>query len=168
MRRTPLLGPRSLALGAAAILAAQGISAQEAIHNPVLDRMHDEAMAPAYTSAPGSIERAAWGHAPIAFQRGENDVRRFECLRVQAELFGALGYADGARLYLVEAAQHAEATDDPFNAAMTYVDAAILAKDSGASWEAVELAAKARALVSNQELDLNQRAEILDRLQPRS
>jgi hypothetical protein len=68
----------------------------------------------------------------------------------------------------VEAAQHAEATDDPFNAAMTYVDAAILAKDSGASWEAVELAAKARALVSNQELDLNQRAEILDRLQPRS
>lgn len=168
MESSTLLARSTFTLGAAALIAAQGLSAQELVSYPALDRLHDEAMAPAYTAAPGNLERAAWGHASVAFQRAQDDVKRFDCLRTQAELFEALGYVDGARIYLEEAARQAEATGDPFTAAMTWVDAAILAQRTGKRWVAQDLAAKARALVSNPALDLDQRATILDRLEPRS
>lgn len=147
-----------------AVLTAQGLAAQETVRDPELDRLHDEAMALAYGSAPGGLERAAWAHAPIAYQRGPDDAQRFECLRTQAELFGALGYIDGASLYLEEAARQAERTGDTYGAAMTWIDAALLAWDAGNEWKAWTLAVRARELASSSDLDREQRARVLDRL----
>ena len=61
---------------------------------------------------------------------------------------------------------HAEDTGDPYNAAMTYVDAALLAQETGDSWATMDLAYLARALVSSPDLDIDQRALILDRVEP--
>lgn len=163
MRRPTLLTP--ILTVVAATLLAPSLRAQELVRDAHLDRLHDEAMASAYTSLPGGIEKAAWAHAAVAFQRGENDVRRVECLRTQAELFEALGYLDGARVYLEEAAHQAMENGDPFAAAMTYIDAALVAKEAGRTREAVDLGRQARDLVASPSLDITQRAAILDRLE---
>ena len=156
----------ALAVGALVIASAEALSAQELVRNQGLDRMHDDAMAPAFAGVPGGIERAAWRHAHVAYTRGEDDVRRFECLRTQAELFEAIGEVDGARFYLVQAARQAETQGAPYDAAMTYIDAAILAQHMGDALEARELAAQARAQFDSPVLDVAQRAEILERLEP--
>ena len=153
MRIVRRFGLLTLPLAGLAIVLAPGVWAQEAVDgqaksDPELDQMHDEAMAVAYSSAKGDLERATWMHGYVAYRRQHDDVRRFECLRIQADLLHAIGYLEGARLYLEEAARHAEATSDPYDAAMTYIDAALLAQEAGESWAAQDFAYRARALVS--------------------
>lgn len=152
-----------------AMLMAQGAAGQEVDHQansyPDLDRQHDSAMAH-YASNDGGLEETAWRHGHVAMLRSEDDTRRFECLLQQAQILHALGHDDVSQLYLEAAAQQAEATGNPYGAAMTYVEAAILAQERAAHRSARELAVKARTLVSSPSLDINQRAEILKRLDP--
>ena len=157
MRTVRTFGPLTLV---GLMVLVPGVGAQEAqtTSYPELDRMHEEAMTEAYSSAEGALERATWMHGSVAFQRPQDDVRRFACLRIQAELLHATGYLEGSRLIVEEAARQAEATGDPFNAAMTYVDAAVLAQEAGDSWAAWDFASRARALVSSPDLDIDQRA----------
>ena len=169
MRPLHRLGGWTLSVCGLAMLMAQGVAGQDvdqqAASDPDLDRQHDWAMA-YYTSSEGGLEEAAWRHGFVAMLRREDDARRFECLRQQAQMLHTLGHTEASRMYLEEAGQQAEATDDPYNAAMTYVDAAILAQETGDRWGARKLAVKARALVSSPSLDINQRAAILKRLVP--
>ena len=152
-----------------AMLMAQGLAGQDvdrqATNYPDLDREHDRAMA-FYTSYEGGLEEAAWRHGLVAMLRPEDDARRFECLLQQAQMLHALGYDEASRLHVEAAARQAEATGDPYNAAMAYVDAAIQAQKSGDGWSARELAVKAMALVSSPSLDINQRDAVLKRLVP--
>ncbi len=168
MRRLHRLAGWTLPVYGLAMLMAQGVAGQDVdqqVTNPDLDRQHDWAMA-YYTSPEGGLEEATWRHGRVAMLRSEDDARRFECLRQQAQMLYALGNTEASRLYLEEAGQQAEETDDLYNAAMTYVDAAILAQETGDRWGARELAVKARALVSSPSLDIDQRAAILKRLYP--
>ena len=160
-----------LSMAGFAMVLAPGVWAQEARNgqvksDPELDQLHDEAMTVAYSSAEGDLERATWMHGYVAHRRQGDDSRRFECLRIQAELLNAIGYLEGSRLFLEEAARHAEDKRDPYNAAMTYVDAALLAQEAGDSWAIMDLAYRARALVSSPDLDIDHRASILDRVEP--
>ena len=171
MRNVHRCGLFMLSMAAFAMALPAGVMAQEAgpgqaQSDPELDQMHDEAMAVAYSWAKGDLERATWMHGYVAHRRQGDDSRRFECLRIQAELLHATGYLEASRLFLEEAARHAEDTGDPYNAAMTYVDAALLAQEAGDSWATMDLAYRARALVSSPDLDIDQRASILDRVEP--
>lgn len=171
MRSVHRHGLFMLSMAGFAMVLAPGVAGQEAGNGPAksdpeLDQLHDEAMAVAYSSAKGDLERATWMHGFVAYRRQHDDVRRFECLRIQADLLHAIGYLEGARLYLEEAARHAEATSDPYDAAMTYIDAALLAQEAGDRWATMDLGYRARALVSSPGLDINHRASILDRVEP--
>ncbi len=171
MRRVHRRGLFMLPIAGLVMVVATGVAAQEQRNHqarsyPDLDRMHDEAMTWAYSSVEGDLERATWQHGNVAYSRPTDDARRFECLLIQAQLLHATGYLEGSRLFLEEAARHAEDTGDPYNAAMTYVDAALLAQEAGDSWAIMDLAYRARALVSSPDLDIDQRASILDRVEP--
>ncbi|MCH7530272.1 MAG: hypothetical protein IIB36_00750 [Gemmatimonadetes bacterium] len=170
MRPLHRLGAWTLPVCGLAMLMAQGVAGQDVDQQatrwyPYLDRQHDAAMAH-YTPSKGGLEEAAWRHGLVSLLRTEDDARRFECLLQQAQILHALGHADASRAYLEEAAQQAEATGDTYGAAMTFVDAAIVAQETGDGWSARELAGKARALVSSPNLDINQRAAVLRRLDP--
>jgi len=171
MRRVHRRGLFTLPTAGLAMVLATGVAAQkhgddQARSYPDLDRMHDEAMTLAYSSVEGDLEKATWRHGNVAYSRPTDDARRFECLRIQAELLHATGYIEGSKLFLEEAARQADATGDPYNAAMTYVDAALVAKEAGDRWAARVFASRARALVSSPALDIDQRASILDRVTP--
>jgi hypothetical protein len=157
-------GTMTIVLGGLALLSARHVAAQQTVAYPELDRIHEEAMALAYASAPGSLERAAWSHGHVAYLRPVDDVHRFECLRTQAQLLQAIGETDGARFYLEEAAIQAREIGDDFNAAMTYIDAAILELDAGHDWEAWDLGRQARSIASDGKMEQAQRRAILDRL----
>ncbi len=152
-----------------AMLMAQGVAAQDTDQQITshlhLDREHDSAMAH-YASYGGGLEEAAWRHGRVAMLRRTNDARRFECLLQQAQMLYALGHTEVSWLYLDEAGHQAEAMGDSYGAAMTFVEAAIVAQEAGDSVSAHELAATARALVSSPNLDINHRAAILKRLDP--
>ena len=111
MRIVRRFGLLTLPLAGLAIVLAPGVWAQEvrngqAKSDPELDQMHDEAMAVAYSWAKGDLERATWMHGYVAHRRLGDDSRRFECLRIQAELLHATGYLEGSKLFLEEAARH--------------------------------------------------------------
>ena len=171
MRIVHRLGPLTLPLAGLAMVLAPGVAAQDgadpqAKSYPELDRMHEEAMEVAYSSAEGGLESATWMHGYVAHSRPRDDVRRFQCLRTQAELLYGSGYIEASRLFLNEAGRQAEAIGDPYNAAMTYIDAALLAQEAGDRWAARNLADRARSLVSSPEVGVDQRASILDRMDP--
>ena len=169
MRSLQRLGKWTLPVCGLAILMAQGLAAQDVnqlvTSYPDLDRQHDAAMAH-YTSVDGGLEEAAWRHGRVAMLRSLNDTRRFECLLQQAQMLDALGHSEASRLYLEEAGQQAETMGDTYGAAMTFVEAAIVAQETGDGLAARGLARRARALVSSPNLDINQRAAILKRLDP--
>lgn len=157
-------GMPALLAGVWLVLAAGELAAQATQRYPELDRSHAEAMELAYSSAPGSLERAVWSHGHVAFLRPADDVERFECLRTQAQLLKAVGYQDGARFYLELAARQAEEHGDAYGAAVTYIDAGALAlemKDASHAWE---YAQRATALASTGRMDAGQRREVRDRL----
>ena len=108
MRIVRRFGLLTLPLAGLAMVLAPGVWAQEARNgqtksDPELDQMHDEAMAVAYSWAKGDLERATWMHGYVAHRRLGDDSRRFECLRIQAELLHATGYLEGSRLVVEEA-----------------------------------------------------------------
>ena len=135
---------RTVPLAALALALAQGASAQEMVSYPEVDRMHDAAMT-YYT--PSDAGDAAWRHGRVALLRPADDERRFECMLQQAQLLYAAGFPEASRQHMVEAARQARATGNTLGAAMTYVDAAILAQQSGDDRAALYLADEARALV---------------------
>ena len=169
MRPLHQLGAWTLPLCGMAMLMARGVTGQDldqlVTSYPDLDHQHDAAMAH-YTSFDGGLEEAAWRHGSVAMLRSKDDARRFECLLQQAQMLDALGHTEASRLYLEEAGQQAEATGDTYGAAMTFVEAAIVAQETGDGLAARGLARRARALVSSPNLDINQRAAILKRLDP--
>jgi hypothetical protein len=106
-------------------------AATQMVSSPMLDHQHDHALAVASGGIPGGIGRALILHGQVVHRRTEDDVRRFECLRIHANLLYHQGHVAAARLYMEAAARQAIATGRDYDAAMTYIDAAILAQDEG-------------------------------------
>lgn len=152
----------ALALAAATLLLPTRADAQ--ISDPVLDHQHDAAVAVAYAGTPGALEEAILRHGMVVHQRMHHDERRFECLKSHANLMYYSGRLDGARDYMVAAAEQAAWEGHDYDAAMTYIDAAILAREAGDVGAAVRLAAEASALGQSPRLDAAQRQRIVDRL----
>ena len=161
MKRTEGLRPWTMLLVGLAMILPPGLLAQDAAE---LDRMHDWALAAAYEGTSADIQKATWMHSQVVQLRTADDPRRFECLRDHANLLYYIGYVDGARVYLEEAAQHAANTGDDFNAAMTFVDAAILALEAGNIKATQNLAERAALMSTSPRLDRQERATILDRI----
>lgn len=128
-----------------------------------LDR---EAMAFAYTGRRSDMAKAATWHAYVVAARPADDPERFDCLRTHAELLKAIGNLDGARAHLEEAARLAESKDRIYDAAMTYIDVALLAVEAEDMWGARRFAWRARVLSGSPRLTEAQQQEILQRLDP--
>lgn len=150
------------ALTVLAMLLPSPIAAQ--LSDMALDREHDEAIATAYGGAPGAIERAVILHGQVVHSRALHDARRFECLKSHANLLYYYGRLEGARLYMEAAAEQAAWAGKPYDAAMAYIDAAILAKKAGDITAARNLADIVVRLSGSPRLEGDERTEILDRL----
>ena len=150
-----------LSPGAAAQVAGLGPS------DPVLDRMHDEifeSLAISSHEFPAKLQEAATKHGHVADLRESDDARTFSCLRSQAALLAGIGDLAGAREYMVKAADHARARGFVVEAAMAYIDAAILAKHAKDFEAANELANRALGLSAFYQLDDELRASIVARI----
>lgn len=150
------------ALAAGGLLLPSSAAAQ--LSDVALDRQHDEAVAMAYGGAPGGIEKAVLLHGLVVHDRTVHDARRFECLKSHANLLYFYGRLEGARLYMVAAAEQAAITGRDYDAAMAYIDAAILAKEAGDVAAARNLADIVGHLSTSARLTGDERAEILNRL----
>lgn len=161
MKRTSISTAATLALAAIAtmplVLAAQTSDA-------ALDRRHDHAMRIAYGSEPGALDRAVIMHGQVAHQRTLRDTRRFDCLKSQAILLHHADHLDAARLYMLAAAEQAAYDGRDYDAAMTYIDAAILAQQAEDFSAVADLAARAAAHASSAHLRAEQRSLILARI----
>lgn len=151
-----------LALAAAALVLPYTLAAQSS--DPILDREHDAAIAVAYGGAPGAIEKAVLRHGQVVHDRTRLDARRFECLKSHANLLYYYGRLEGARVYLEAAAEQAAFEGRDYEAAITYIEAAIVAKEAGKRATVVRLASQASLLSASERLDPEQRAEILSRI----
>ncbi len=163
MKQSYSPGATVLALVAVAVLLPATALAQQ-LSDPVLDREHDEAVAVAYGGTPGAIEQAVFRHGQVVHQRMRHDERRFECLKSHANLLYYYGRLNGARLYMEAAAEQAVAEGQDYDAAMTYIDAAILAKEAGDVRAVQDLANRAMQLGSSPRVPSDQRSEILARI----
>lgn len=161
MKPITALGTSMLALATAALLLPNAAVAQS---DPVLDREHDAAIAVAYGGAPGAIEQAVLRHGQVVHDRQLLDARRFECLKSHANLLYYYGRLEGARVYLEAAAEQAAFEGRDYEAAMTYVEAAMVAKEAGRIDAVRELAHQASLLASSDRLEAAQQAEILARI----
>lgn len=162
MKPVGTMGRAMLALAVAALLVPTSVAAQ--LSNPALDRQHEAAIAVAYGGAPGAIEKAVLLHAQVVHKRMANDARRSECLRSHANLLYYYGRLEGARLYMEAAAEQAAFEGHDYDAAMTYIDAAILAKKAGDYGAVMKLASQADVISSSARLDPEQRAAIRTRI----
>lgn len=158
----PIQTSRAAMLAVAALLLPLALAAQTT--DPILDREHDAAIAVAYDGAPGAIEKALLLHGQVVHDRQLLDTRRFECLKSHANLLYYYGRLEGARLYLEAAAKQAAFEGRDYEAAMTYIEAAIVAKEAGKRATVQRLAEQASALGASERLDPDQRAEILARI----
>lgn len=154
------------------LLAPQGVAAQGAAEwwgaqYPTVDQLDAEVMAPVVnTSTPfrQTLREVAEQHAKVADLRRENDVERFDCLQKQAALLYYVGDLNEARKYMKRAAEHARASGHVFEAAMAYVDAALIAKSAGNATAAAFLAHQARTMSSFTFLEEGERDAILARI----
>ncbi|MDH3271511.1 MAG: hypothetical protein OEN56_09280 [Gemmatimonadota bacterium] len=146
----------------AAALLPQLATAQ--LSDPWLDRQHDAAIAVAHEGGPGAIEIAVLRHSQVVHERMSHDARRFECLRSHANLLYYSGELQAARLYLEAAAEQAAAQGLDYEAAMTYVDAAILAREAGDVGASLRLSDKATVLASSPRVEDRERTEIRSRI----
>ena len=126
--------------------------------------MHDRALTYAYEGTTAELQRATWMHSQVVHLRTADDPRRFQCLRDHANLLYYIGYVDGARVYLAAEARHAANSGDDFDAAMTFVDAAILALEVANIDATRNLAERAALMSTSPRLDREERATILDRI----
>lgn len=132
-----------------------------------LDQLHDEAMAPVLSSTTEfsqALAEAAEKHEGVAALRGSDDARTFDCLKKQAFLLHATGDLTDARRHMKRAAEHAEEMGHVYEAAMAYVDAAILARDAGNGIAAAYLASRAERLSSFGFLESQERDRIVNRI----
>lgn len=160
-----VLLPAVLVLALSPAAAAQVTSLGPS--DPMLDRMHDElfeSLALSSHDFPAKLEEASRRHADIADLREEDDARTYQCLRSQAALLAAVGDLAGAREYMVKAADHARGRGFVVDAAMAYIDAAILARNAKDFDAAIDLANRALALSAFSYLDDGLRASIVARL----
>lgn len=151
------------ALATCACLLPTAVLAQQH-SNPALDRQHEQAVAIAYGGAPGALEQAVLLHGQVVHQRTRNDAQRFDCLKSHANLLYYYGRLDGARLYMEAAAQQAAEEGRDYDAAQTYIDAALLAREAGTLGAMRDLARRAVDLSGSPRVDRGQRAEILARV----
>ena len=173
MRLVHQLGRWTLFPACLALVQVSGAAGQDPafLQSPngwELNRMHDEALAPTYltylTTDAGVLEKAAWLHGRVADLRQEYDARRFHCLETQAHLLHAIGHLEGSQGYMVEAGEQAQATGDMFSAAMTYLDAALVAQEAERGFDARDLAYRAWTLSSSPGLERKERKQILTRI----
>lgn len=150
------------ALTVTALLLPSSIAAQ--LSDAALDRKHDEAIAMAYGGAPGGLEKAVLLHGQVVHSRAAHDDRRFDCLKSHANLLYYYGRLEGARLYMEAAAEQAAMTGNDYDAAMAYIDAALLAKKAGDIAAVRYLADIVVRLSMSPRLRGVERTEILDRL----
>ena len=170
MRRSHRSGWTFLVAGLATALpigAAGQVTHDHGRQYPLLDRMHEEALAvvtDASTAFPDDLRRAAKEHATVAGLRAEDDVRRFDCLADQSALLYATGDLRGARRFMLMAAEHARATGDVVRAATAFIDAALLAKEAGDGAAALDLARQGRLLTYSPLLDAEVRETLARRI----
>ena len=155
---------RGWTLGVLALLLVWPAGLRAQVSDPILDRMHDDAIALAYGGGPDAIEQAVLMHGQVVHQRTAQDDRRFECLKSHANLLYYHGRLEGALLYMEAAAEQAALEGHDFDAAMTYIDAALLAREAGDLRAVSKLAEHAGALSTSPRLDVAQRTEILGRI----
>jgi hypothetical protein len=160
MKRTEGHRPWTMVLVSLAMILPAGLVAQDAAE---LDLMHHAAMAEA-TGGTADFEKATWMHGIVANLRAADDPRRFQCLRDHANLLYNLGFVEGAQAYLEEAGEQAASTGDNLAATMTFIDAALLARESGDTQVTRDLAMRAAALSTYPGLDRAERAAIMARL----
>jgi hypothetical protein len=159
MKRTSISTAAALTLAAIATMPL-AIAAQTS--DWTLDRQHDEAMSVAYGSEAGALDKAVIMHSQVVHQRTLRDGRRFECLKSHAILLYHAEHHDAARLYMVAAAEQAAHDGRDYDAAMAYIDAAILAKQAEDFAAVMDLAALATAHASS--LEAEQRSVVLTRI----
>lgn len=171
MRRTRRSGAWTAALAGLALAfpwgaAGQGAHDHVAIRYGDLDQMHEEALAGAFSSHAfaADLEEAAARHQKVAMLRPANDVRRFDCMAAQGYLLHAVGDLQGSQWFLESAARHAQATGEAFNAAMTYIDAAMVAREAEDLTHAIYLVARAKRLASSSLLQPAERNLVLARI----
>jgi len=134
---------------------------------PLLDQLDRKTLSDVTTESGRFREdmmAAAKLHAAVVRLRPYDDIHRFECIRKESELLMGAGQVDAALGYLVEAADYARNTGMVYEAARTYLDAAVLAQETSASDVIGQLALRARLLSYSPLLKRQQRKEIQHRL----
>ena len=164
MLRVRKFGWCSLAVAMVWVGVPVGVSGQTLFSNPQLDYLHDAAVSLAFGPDTEGLAKAAWAHAGVAHLRQVYDERRFECLRTQADLLHAIGEVDGSRFYLEEAAAQAITEGRVYEAAMTYIDASLAAREAGNENATRQLAKRAWALSSSSSLVPLEREMIVGRI----
>lgn len=164
MRPSFRLAGLTLLSSLAALVAADGLSGQQGVRYAELDHDHHQAMELAYAGGEANLRRAAWSHGHVAYLRPADDVERFECLRTQAQLLKSIGEVEGARYYLELAARQAEEIGDDYGAAMTYIDAGLLALEIDDASRAWQNAQSATVLATGGKMSAEQRREVQNRL----
>ena len=104
-------------------------------------------------------------HEESAELRGDDDVRRFECLQMAAYLRHGAGSHRRAMENMEQAAQLAAARGDVMNAARAHIDAAYIAVDLKQGSRVKEHARAARLLTESPLITAAQRVELLSHLQ---
>jgi len=148
--------------------AAQGTPQWLGEQAPALNSFDAQVMAPVIwsTSTPfrEALKEVARQHQAIANLRTANDVDRFECLQKQAAMLYYTGDLQGAQNFMKRAAEHAATMGHVYEAAMAYVDAALVANQAGNGTAALYFAAQARQLSQFGFLSSDQRQAIQGRL----
>lgn len=147
-----------------AALPFTGAAGQEPERDAELDRMHDAAVSVAMssTSFRAALQEAVERHESVVEARTVDDVRRFACLSDHAALLYGTGDLDAARRYMESAAEHAQATGDVFNAAMTWLNVALVASQLGD--DVGDLVQRAELLTYSSLLSPEDRSTILKRI----
>lgn len=146
------------------VVPLTAVAGQEPATYPELDRMHEEAMAVAVssTSFRADLKEAVKRHESVVDARALDDVRRFQCLSDHAALLHGIGELAESRRYMEAAAEHAQATGDVFNAAMTWLNVAIVAQQLGE--DGGDLIQRAQLLTHSSLLTPEQRWTVLERI----
>jgi hypothetical protein len=131
----------------------------------MLNSLHDQAWAFAQKGTPAAIETAIMLHGQVVHRRAADDPHRVECLRTHARLLHHYGRSDAALMYMEAAGTQAATEGRDFEAAIAFIEAAILADELGQTETVRRLTVDAnRILTNSSELDSVERVAIRSRL----
>jgi hypothetical protein len=152
-----------LALVAAAPVTGQtqGFTAERKVQQ---DAAGIEAQARVLQEQPKQYRRAAELYMQASDLRTPAEPERIADRKMAARLFFYSGNTARARVVMEQAADWALAAGDILQAAHTYLDASVLARDSRASGEANRLAGKAELLTQSPVIAESARQEVLARI----